>query len=1416
MKTTLGIIAAAILLGSVSSNGESTLFENSETFGIAGFRMLWDEVIPLSPDGAHEFTDTEWKDRSPSAIWAPSRRGDKPGMLAFDALQRSLLVRFPGAAERIAEKINGGAKIEKAELILPFRDTELWPVHGRDFWDPATGGYSARRNWDVDKLYRSEDPTWHATAWALRRPWSGENPELGPTFNAFIKGAGYWAKYGAQDEKADRFPERFGPTEVSSRNKEGAMDITAVFTDPAFGADLATRLRLVSDNGFLVKKWETYDHRFFTGVYEWATATGGRAILIDSPKLRITFAPDPGAKKIRLPAAPDIAALAEKMRNSGTGGQPTAVMPSREQILEFNKQLLAKPDWMPDWQYNRVMELYHRESGDAPKENSDTTGEMFFDSLLSQHIIKNIAGRSSRDSAGRAVQEPGDIEARYAAWVDMLLARQPRGWEGFSAAREMTQWYRFSHALPGPARDAITANWSAWLMSDRETHLPPMAENGLTDKLIHPMWDQLKAGGGTGTQGRDSYWKATGDWRGNKSFYRSGFCYTISTQNFNMTSSSGALLGGAIIGSENAIRDGRHGVRSFPFAWAWNDGSTQEHIDHYYFSVTMSGNKALRDYSPTPVDRLLGESILAASVEELAGAWHPGLRRFLSPSSRTHLNYVLGTQEGIYSILHTLSPKGALLDLKQEQIVPPNMPLIGQELLPRTVANQSMGGPWAPEWIIPSIEDKTLPFHARHTYGDVFRTAWLGRNYGLASASQGSPRIKIMGHWRREEKPAARVQDVTTMLVMPGINNTNFIDTHAGVIAHHAISPTLQHENKMLIVTSPMKPWVNEKDGSVGLPGFKDPVQIRSFQTSIALYQSDRPTWSIYALDPQKKGQGWVKVDALPFQMRQGTPIAIHDGVTYFAAIPLPATDLGRDAEVILREGDTQVYEKIPHQAALVIDSFFFRSAEPLKSGQFKPEDFEAAYGGFFIQMADSNEFKSFEDFQKHIAAASVEALWDPATKRVKMTYTNGGETLETEMATTAAKNASDPLKADQLAMKINGKPFGLPEGIRRDTTYIQQGTAPVLEKGGATLHSEPGNLSRLYANPAADAFEVWQPRINNGIIRLRLPEGQVVMTDGRAPLMRIGAMPKRNLYQVDYAWENNAGPTHPSHARTLYFLGLGSEPQVVVNGKTVKPTSVKIDGKTGYAIPLQEKLLPETEREARFEGAEKALSHRVWPDFNRHYLREWHTLGGLPGGEENFAARIGPEAGLTAEPLPLGATFSDTRGATVQWQLSKTRGIGGPRPIEGIGRIAGSENSFVTKPAADPATFFLYAEIESDADREAIAFVEIPAGEQSKVLTKLYVGDQEHVIGAKREASMPIRLRKGTNPVLVKFTQTVASPEPFSFRFRLANEVYGHPVLEQVYYRLSSGLMPVNPADNDPRIEWNTSNPSQVTGQLR
>ncbi len=188
-------------------------------------------------------------------------------------------------------------------------------------------------------------------------------------------------------------------------------------------------------------------------------------------------------------------------------------------------------------------------------------------------------------------------------------------------------------------QDHLKAYWTAWLQPDLQT-----------DAMLHP-------------QSPDAidYWKRNRDWRGRASFFRNGYNYAVSTQNFNHTAAMGALLGGAMIEAPNAMADGRHGLEQLLLRfWGFLDGTTQEILDHYYLSITLSGQKMFADFAPTPVDRLMGRILVDRTMEMLVTLYHSRLRRFVSSSGRARLSGVLVEQDGIYGALHTVSKEGVI------------------------------------------------------------------------------------------------------------------------------------------------------------------------------------------------------------------------------------------------------------------------------------------------------------------------------------------------------------------------------------------------------------------------------------------------------------------------------------------------------------------------------------------------------------------------------------------------------------------------------------------------------------------------------------------------------------------------------------------------------------------------------------
>jgi hypothetical protein len=113
------------------------------------------------------------------------REWDKsfPGAMTVDAVHRTVLLRFPSTAEAIKARLDAGLSIEKVELVLDFDGTEILP----------SGDNISQMG---QQQWRENPPQWHVVAWAMRRPWIADK-ERGPTFNAYLNGAGYWGKYGA-------------------------------------------------------------------------------------------------------------------------------------------------------------------------------------------------------------------------------------------------------------------------------------------------------------------------------------------------------------------------------------------------------------------------------------------------------------------------------------------------------------------------------------------------------------------------------------------------------------------------------------------------------------------------------------------------------------------------------------------------------------------------------------------------------------------------------------------------------------------------------------------------------------------------------------------------------------------------------------------------------------------------------------------------------------------------------------------------------------------------------------------------------------------------------------------------------------------------------------------------------------------
>ena len=466
----------------------------------------------------------------------------------------------------------------------------------------------------------------------------------------------------------------------------------------------------------------------------------------------------PAAGKPPFAAALPSPLARDELTRQAADSLPTAVMFSREQIIERTKRALkAGDEHRQQWERDRIDELLRL--GDD-----------------------RVSPWTDVDSA--------KANEKYQARVRELLATPPRFWQGWGVQDDLLVYYVFGDLLPAPIHDHLKAYWRGWLMPDMPT-----------EALVHPQ-----------SREANEDWKRTGNWRGRSSFFRGGYNFAVSTQNFNHTAAMGALLGGALIDSANASADGRHGLEHLLLRfWSFLDGSTQEMLDHYYLSITLSAQKMFADFAPSPIDRLMGRILVDRTMEMLVSVYHPKLRRCVASSGRARLPGVLVEQDGIYGALHTLSKAGVVNYLdKPPPATVQGMPAWGYDFPPGRVAIQSLHSPWAPSWVSGLVDNKPVPFEetsADTTRGyfkpPLWRRSYLGQWYGLASTDIRGGTVDLVAQWVRDAAPSTRLEDLGTLTARYMVNKADLATTRGGGSAHGGITLTYQSRNRAIVFAKP-------------------------------------------------------------------------------------------------------------------------------------------------------------------------------------------------------------------------------------------------------------------------------------------------------------------------------------------------------------------------------------------------------------------------------------------------------------------------------------------------------------------------------------------------------------------------------------------------------------------------------------
>ncbi|MCL1856826.1 MAG: hypothetical protein FWF84_04185, partial [Kiritimatiellaeota bacterium] len=1074
--------------------------------------------------------------------------------------------------------------------------------------------------------------------------------------------------------------------------------------------------------------------------YEWILCVGGSAIVYTNATLRVTFERSKveGGKVeggLALPPPTDFTASTFNLQPSTS--QPTAVMPSDEEIRAMKGTVFKKMPWMTPWQWEHIRQL----------------------STLS----KSIRG-GDLDS--------GDPEL-YRAEMARLLAEPLRRFFGWEVCQFLMVWYLYKDLLPEPVQDYIKQYWVVELMPDRPTSaFGHMQQAG---------WD-----------GRNKYYEETKDWRGNISFYRGAYTRGVSTMGFNHQAIIGALLGGAIADEVTdatyALEDGRYGLEHLILR-VWNGGGTsQQSMEFCYLPTSLMPQKMFADFGATSFDRLSGKLIVWRTVDEMAAAYHPALRRIVYPIGRTPLGGMLVYNSGLTHVMHTLSEKGALFpdDLHTNKI--DGLNVIDIDGLPDGHAYLSLGGPWMPQWCTNMVDEKIIPAMATVDGDEGIKRNYLGHHYGLASTLRaGEYQVApVMAQWKFAEGQARSARDVRSF-TLNYWQNESWV-RHQYNRRMETIN-TMQQGNTMIVMMSPKN---LQTDSSTNVTALLGSIAFFSFETNevdtaggrtspfAAAHEDVRPpntpSWKVY-VDGQP-------ITELPFACKQGQRITIHDGVTYLGIIPIPATDLGRDREVVLEAPKDCLSHQETYAVPMFISTYNMATNVPLDQATADYATLYEAVAGFVIEMGDVEEWGSFENFHAAFMASPLETGWDHGTKTYSLSFKNRTGLFEAEYL---------PAQWRFGSMKVDGKyPYSAP-GVKRDTDYSQIGDNGRLEKNGATLLSEKGQMTWLQTDPKSGAFAMCNIlpdmnllRLDAGLLRRDAPrndDGKImIMPNGRMSMMRVDVEPNEGAngtVSVHYGFRPDQRMRDAATA--ILVSGFEGSPSVIINDVAFDGTlaTTEFEGAKAFVIPLDGVQAFKSIDQAA-DAMDALKNHEaIREQAAKSRIQRWAVIGPF-SDEANKRIDV---------PYPPETSFDVTQSVDgMPWIAvgAKNTPEYGPAPINLMQYV--STSHWVTAYAATtviaeremPVTLYLESEGMISAWFN---------GEKVVDVDDLWY----RIFGQHRELRADVTLKQGVNTVLLKVTRRDVNPwgngeRGWGFSCRIGDP-FGRPLSDGIRIAIPGGV---------------------------
>ncbi len=1026
----------------------------------------------------------------------------------FDAVDRFLLLRFPGCAEAIDAKLREGYVVESARLTMRWAKQEF----------ERTEGYAG---WRTYKFEGVEPPEWHATVRAGRRPWV-DDAQLGPTWNAYVNGAGYWRAGGGWDGHYDYYPQPLGETLLSAGSPDGEVEVTALLTSEEYGKDLGERLRELESCGFVVRKSELFNRDMPAQTKE-ETCTGVCRVWITGPALVVTFkqTEQPVARG-ELPPAVDVPELAARLKAEGGDGLPPSRIP--DNLKELGEQVWARPEGVPEWMWQRVLE------------------------------VRDIKTKSTYlDASIHGDLTSGDPE-RYRKAVQQVLAQPPGYFAGHSHLDFLIPVLRYPAVLP----EALRYHFRKYA---EVRWLPPYDMEG---QFHHGV----------------------------------GYFARMATQNHQSQNRSEALLAGEYLGLPDLALRAQYALSLYDRQMIFSEGMCQERGDSFYLGISMGTLQAVARLSEDPRMRLKAAMDIEKLLLELSSTYHPGLRREVSRVSRRYTipEYLLG-QDVPLAALHMLSKKGVLMHLDQREVhglATTNFHASGSQ-------RAALLAPWGRDWESNVIDEKPLPFLSVSTYYErgllnepLYATTYLGRHYGLGSMNADNNGEQMaVATWKRPAERVESLDDLSIAFLWGNINGKPLLRLDSENPFGKPMNPllgVLQRDNKMIYVMKPpAREYLEEEANKEGFQEISSRVHIYCYgpDTEREIRLNGKP------------------VTQFPATAKAGDVIAVHDGVSYAGFIALPATDLGRTSQVVVR----YTYP------LLTLDNCILNAEKPVMPTEETWQTLQEATAGWIVEMGDVEEHGSFDKFCTHLAEAKLQTRWEPGAHTLHVAYASGGDNLEMGFLANAERPdeswRSLPPSQVMAYQRVNGQ-WPYPDlGIDLDCPLAQMGKGPRLEKGGAVLEKPEKQMALLRVEPISGTYEAINPFAEPQPFTLRMPEGMTVRSEGPIGCARITARPQEDTLWVDYylpppggdralemlqedARQGKIAGVYPVEQKLSYYFrpdydvrnmrrdsarailvsGVDKEPTVILNGERLSGPFQKLslEGKSWYRIIIAER----------------------------------------------------------------------------------------------------------------------------------------------------------------------------------------------------------------------------------------------------